>query len=48
MGKNIIVIGGESSEDMQRMTRIDEYIVASSGKAHPTVSISPPPTATTV
>lgn len=37
MDKNIIVIGGESSEDMQRMTRIDEYIVASSGKAHPTV-----------
>lgn len=37
MDKNIIVIGGESSEDMTRMTRIDEYIVASSGKTHPTV-----------
>ncbi len=32
MDKNIIVIGGESSEDMTRMTRTDEYIVASSGK----------------
>ncbi|WP_339451761.1 Type 1 glutamine amidotransferase-like domain-containing protein [Pseudomonas sp. JAI120] len=37
MTKHIIVIGGESAEDMQRMTRIDEHIVASSGKAHPTV-----------
>lgn len=37
MDKNIIVIGGESSEDMTRMTRIDEYIVASSGKTQPTV-----------
>jgi peptidase E len=37
MTKHIIVIGGESTEDMQRMTRIDEHIVASSGKTHPTV-----------
>jgi hypothetical protein len=33
MDKNMVVIGGESSEDMQHMTRIDERIVASSGKA---------------
>ncbi|MFK9008021.1 Type 1 glutamine amidotransferase-like domain-containing protein [Pseudomonas pergaminensis] len=37
MDKNIVVIGGESSEDMTRMTRIDEHIVASSGKVQPTV-----------
>lgn len=37
MTKHIIVIGGESTEDMQRMTRIDKHIVASSGKTHPTV-----------
>ncbi len=37
MTKHIIVIGGESAEDMQRMTHIDEHIVASSGKTRPTV-----------
>lgn len=37
MDKNIIVIGGESAEDMTRMTRIDEHILTSSGKTHPTV-----------
>lgn len=37
MTKHIIVIGGESTEDMQRMTRIDKHIVALSGKTHPTV-----------
>lgn len=37
MNKSIIVIGGESAEEMTCMTRIDEYIVAVSGKARPTV-----------
>ncbi|ROM33444.1 peptidase E [Pseudomonas poae] len=37
MTRNIIVIGGESAEDMTRMTRIDEHIVASSCKTHPNV-----------
>ncbi|MFL1564066.1 Type 1 glutamine amidotransferase-like domain-containing protein [Pseudomonas sp. O64] len=37
MDKHIIVMGGESPEDMTRMTRIDEQIVSSSGKLHPTV-----------
>ncbi len=29
MTQHIIVIGGESTEDMTRMTRIDKHIVAS-------------------
>ena len=37
MTQHIIVIGGESTEDMTRMTRIDKHIVASSGKTHPSV-----------
>ncbi|UOP10984.1 peptidase E [Pseudomonas palleroniana] len=37
MTQHIIVIGGESAEDMTRMTRIDEHIVASSGKTHPNI-----------
>ncbi|PRA30181.1 Type 1 glutamine amidotransferase-like domain-containing protein [Pseudomonas poae] len=37
MTRNIIVIGGESVEDMTRMTPIDEHIVKSSGKTRPSV-----------
>jgi peptidase E len=37
MDTNIIVIGGESDAEMTRMTCIDKYIVASSGKARPNV-----------
>lgn len=37
MDRNIIVIGGESDAELTRMTRIDEHIVASSGKALPNV-----------
>lgn len=37
MNKNIIVIGGESADERVRMTRIDQHIVASSGKTCPNV-----------
>ena len=37
MDTHIIVIGGESGEEMTHMTRIDEHIVSSSGKGQPSV-----------
>ena len=39
--KNIVVIGGESTEDMKCMTPIDEYIRSLTDKAHPTILYIP-------